>query len=112
MPLGGGFETRLRALLNRLGEPRQNRHMRTERCRRRQLPLVLDDRLENRIAGLGMPALVVRGTRDPIVSSAWARLLAERAQGEVVEVPGPHVVMYTAPERVAAAILRRVGGPA
>jgi pimeloyl-ACP methyl ester carboxylesterase len=78
----------------------------------RQLPLVLDDRLENRIAGLGMPALVVRGTRDPIVSSAWARLLAERAQGEVVEVPGPHVVMYTAPERVAAAILRRVGGPA
>jgi pimeloyl-ACP methyl ester carboxylesterase len=78
----------------------------------RQLPLVLDDRLENRVAGLGIPVLVVRGARDPIVSGVWAQLLAERAQGDSIEVPGPHVVMYTSPERVAAAILRRVGGPA
>src|SRR5690606_20336429 len=71
----------------------------------RQLPLVLRDRLEERIALVEAPVLVVRGTRDPIVSQAWSRLLAERAGGQVVEVPGPHVVMYPSPEPVAAAIV-------
>lgn len=71
----------------------------------RQLPLVLDDRLEQRIASVSAPVFVVRGTRDPIVSKAWAGLLAERAGGGRLEVPGPHVVMYIAPDAVAAAIL-------
>jgi pimeloyl-ACP methyl ester carboxylesterase len=79
----------------------------------RQLPLVLDDALDERIAGVDIPMLVVRGTRDPIVSSPWARLLADRAAGALVEVPGPHVVMYTAPDAVANAILLHgVGGRA
>jgi pimeloyl-ACP methyl ester carboxylesterase len=79
----------------------------------RQLPLVLDDALEQRIAGHGVPVLVLRGTHDPIVSSSWARLLAARAGSEAVEVPGPHTVMYTAPDAVAAAITRHgVGGRA
>lgn len=71
----------------------------------RQLPLVLRDRLEERVALVEAPVLVVRGTRDPIVSHAWSCLLAERAGGQVVEVPGPHVVMYPSPEPVAAAIV-------
>lgn len=75
----------------------------------RQLPHLLHDRLEGRIAGLPVPVLVVRGTRDPIVSLSWTRLLAERAGGEALEVPGPHVVMYTAPEAVAAAIVAAGG---
>lgn len=76
----------------------------------RQLRLVLDDRLEQRVNGLDTPVLVIRGDRDPIVSRAWTRLLAERSGGAAVEVPGPHVVMYTAPDAVAGQIVRRAAG--
>lgn len=78
----------------------------------RQLPLALDDRLEQRVARLTLPVLVVHGTNDPIVSRQWSRLLAERAEGALVEVPGPHVVMYPSPEAVAAAVLEHGRGPA
>jgi len=71
----------------------------------RQLPHLLRDRLEERIAGVPVPVRVVRGTRDPIVSQPWARLLARRAGGDALEIAGPHVVMYTSPEAVAAAIV-------
>ncbi len=71
----------------------------------RQLPLVLEDALEDRVADARVPMIVVRGDRDPIVSREWARELAARASAHHVEVPGPHVVQYTAPEAVADAIV-------
>ncbi|QNO36686.1 alpha/beta fold hydrolase [Protaetiibacter sp. SSC-01] len=70
----------------------------------RQLSLVLDDALEERVGGLSMPVVVVRGDRDPIVSGKWGRTLAARAAAPYVEVPGPHVVQYTNPDAVARAV--------
>jgi len=84
----------------------------------RQLPLVLDDRLEERIARVSGSVLLLRGADDVIVGRDWLALLAERSGATAVEVPGPHVVMYTDPDAVAAAIVLHargehpVGGPA
>ncbi len=72
----------------------------------RQLPLVLDDSLEERVVGLDVPVLIVRGDDDPIVSGEWVRELAARAEAPLVEVDGPHVVQYTNPDAVARAIER------
>jgi pimeloyl-ACP methyl ester carboxylesterase len=71
----------------------------------RQMPHMLADRLEDRVAGLVAPVLVINGDRDPIVSSAWARELAAMTPGaRFTEVHGPHVIMHTDPEMVAAHI--------
>jgi pimeloyl-ACP methyl ester carboxylesterase len=84
----------------------------------RQLSLVLDDRLEERIARVPGRILLMRGDDDVIVGRDWLALLAARSGAAAVEVPGPHVVMYTDPDAVAAAIVRHargqhpVGGPA
>lgn len=78
----------------------------------RQLGHMLAYPLEDRVAGLGMPVLIVRGTRDPIAGRAWCRRLRDRARaGTLVEVRGPHVVLHTAARSVASAI-RRVADPA
>lgn len=69
----------------------------------RQLPLMLADRLETRIAALRARVLVVNGDRDPIVAGGWARRLARLASAaEFREVTGPHVIMHTDPVMVAA----------
>lgn len=72
----------------------------------RQFPNLLDDPLEERMARVTARTLVVNGDRDPIVSEAWARRIAGLAPaGEFHEVHGPHVIMHTAPEMVAAHIV-------
>lgn len=65
---------------------------------------LLDHPLEDRLAAFPRPALVVRGTRDPIVSHDWARALADRLpQGRLAEVEGvAHTMNYFAPEKLAA----------
>lgn len=78
----------------------------------RQLRHMLAYPLEDRIAELGMPVLIVRGTRDPIAGLSWCRRLRDRARmGTLVEVRGPHVVLHTAARSVASAI-RRMADPA
>lgn len=77
---------------------RQSRHM-------------LGYRIEDRIADLTMPVLVVRGGADPISGVRWNRLLRDRAgQGRLVHIPGHHhVVQHSAPRAVASAIRDFVG---
>jgi pimeloyl-ACP methyl ester carboxylesterase len=63
--------------------------------------------LEDRIAAVAAPVLVVRGEADPIAPSDWAGEVAGRAaHGEVAVVAGAgHGVHWRAPEDLAGAIL-------
>ena len=59
----------------------------------------LEDRIEEKLPHVRVPALVVRGSRDPIVPQRWAeeatRLLP---LGRLAVIPGaPHTVVYDAP---------------
>jgi pimeloyl-ACP methyl ester carboxylesterase len=60
--------------------------------------------LEAALPRITVPALVARGTRDPICRHDWAvRLAALLPAGRLAEVPGaPHVEMWANPGMVAA----------
>ena len=62
--------------------------------------------IEERIADLSVPVLVVRGGNDPVAGLDWCRRLRDRAHdGSLVIVPGcRHVVQFAAPRAVASAI--------
>ena len=71
--------------------------------------------IENRLTEVGIPALVLRGTRDPVVPRAWASRAADLLpQGRLIEVAGAaHIMNFHAPERFARIVRRYVGlGPA
>lgn len=70
------------------------------------VPSMLDYDLEAAAASIAVPAVVVRGTRDPIARHGWAaRVASLLPAGRLVEVPGaPHVVMWSRPDAVAEAI--------
>ena len=72
----------------------------------RQLRHMLAYPIEQRVAVLTMPVLVLRGGNDPIAGLDWCRRLRDRAQtGTLVVVPGDrHVVQFSAPAAVASAI--------
>lgn len=72
-----------------------------------QLRPMLDYALEERVARLTVPLLVIRGERDPIAGPAWCRLLRDRAPVAVlVRIPGgAHNAQCSAPRAVAAAII-------
>ncbi|RFA13565.1 hypothetical protein B7R22_12970 [Subtercola boreus] len=63
--------------------------------------------LRERLSGVRVPVLVVRGTDDPIARHEWCAAVAGSVPGtRLVEVCGQrHVVHLTAPRRVAAHIL-------
>ena len=66
----------------------------------------LRDRIELKLPRLSRPTLVVRGSRDALVSARWAkevtRLLPD---GRLIVIPGAaHAVSYNAPEALAQAI--------
>lgn len=71
-----------------------------------ELPVMMSYPTEERIAEVTAPILVLRGSRDPVASRDWCRLLAHRAlAGEFREIPGRgHVVQYAGAGRVAEAI--------
>src|SRR5215207_5694144 len=77
---------------------------------------MLADRIEEKLPHVRVPALVVRGSRDPIVPQRWAeeaaRLLPE---GWLVVMPGvAHTANYDAPSefsRVVLAFLDEKGRP-
>ena len=80
-----------------------------------ELPVMMRYPLEERLAGVNQPVLVLRGTKDPIARRAWcAKLAAVAPQGTVAEVLGQgHVFQHTAPAIAAGAIrgwVRAVNG--
>ncbi len=64
------------------------------------------DPIEERLAAVGVPVTVVRGTRDRLCRADWAlRVAAAAPRGRVVEVPGAaHVTVQTHPDEVAAVL--------
>lgn len=71
----------------------------------RQLPNLLEDRIEERLPDMRQPTLVLRGDRDPIVPRAWAeRIAGLLPNGSFAEVKGPHVIMHSDPARTAGLI--------
>ncbi|MGV3712210.1 alpha/beta fold hydrolase [Pseudolysinimonas sp.] len=75
----------------------------------RQMRHMLADRPEDRVGEHRAHTLVVNGDRDPIVSTTWARRLADaHPDGEFHEVRGPHVIMHTEPATIAQHIVRFV----
>lgn len=63
--------------------------------------------MAERLSGLEMPVLVVRGARDFLVPASWAESVARLApQGRLVTVPGAaHGMNYSHPQELTAAVL-------
>ncbi|MGN6409117.1 MAG: alpha/beta fold hydrolase, partial [Curtobacterium sp.] len=71
-----------------------------------ELRPMLRYRLEDTIADVSQPVLVVRGTEDPIARHDWsARVATTARRGALVELPGPHHVQ----ERQPVAFAQLVG---
>lgn len=62
----------------------------------------LADRIEAKLPLIQAPALVVRGSRDPIVPGRWAEEAARLLpRGRLAVIPGaPHAVNYSAPDEL------------
>jgi pimeloyl-ACP methyl ester carboxylesterase len=86
----------------------------TFRTRRRAVSryflATLEHHLETRVPLVGVPMLVIRGARDPLVSRRWATSLAAAApQGRFVELPGAaHATHHGRPRRVAHLLLEEI----
>lgn len=71
----------------------------------RQIPHMLGDRIEVRLARIATPSLIVVGDRDPIVPHDWAEKAATLLEnGRLEVVPGAHVIMFTAAAEIAGLI--------
>ena len=71
------------------------------------------DPVEQKLARVRAPTLVVRGDRDPIVPRTWAEEVATLSRGRLVEVPGAaHAVNYNAPDALARLTLDFLDEPA
>lgn len=64
------------------------------------------DRIEEKLPRIIEPVLIVRGSRDPIVTDAWVRLLAAtRPATRLVTIPGaPHAANFSAADAFVAVI--------
>lgn len=64
---------------------------------------LLHDRLERTLPHVSAPTVVVRGSRDPLVSHLWAREVADALpDGRLIEVPGAgHALNFSAPRALA-----------
>lgn len=77
---------------------------------------MLDDHIEHKLPGITQPALLLRGSRDPIVPQRWleqASRLMPDARWDVVD-PGAHIVHFTLPQSVGLLIrefLADIGWP-
>lgn len=71
------------------------------------------DRVEETLARVHVPTLVVRGERDAIVPRAWAReVAATLPRGRLTEVAGaPHAVNFAAPEALARLVVGFLAEP-
>lgn len=68
--------------------------------------VALRDRIEERLPAVGVPTLVIRGGRDPLVPQEWAEaVVALLPQGHLVTIPGSgHVVHFAAPDAFVDAV--------
>lgn len=77
----------------------------------REFRHALDDPVEARMRLVEAPVLVLRGTHDPIAPAGWAERLASLApRGTFEEMPGPHVLNWSAAEPLAARVDAFVAG--
>jgi pimeloyl-ACP methyl ester carboxylesterase len=66
----------------------------------------LEDPIEAKLPRLAMPALVVRGERDPIAPQRWAEEVARLLpRGRLHVIPGGHALNYSKPEALLEAVL-------
>lgn len=79
-----------------------------------ELPVMLGYRLDDQLARVDQPVLILRGSRDVIANRTWCGRLAKAARrGFLVEIPGhPHAVHRGGYRRVGEAILRFAGSVA
>ena len=67
---------------------------------------MLEYRTDLRLRQVTAPTLVLRGDRDPVSHREWAEHLAAQSAGiRLAEVPGRHLVQFSAPAATAAAIV-------
>jgi 2-hydroxy-6-oxonona-2,4-dienedioate hydrolase len=68
--------------------------------------LALVDHIEEQLPHIRAPALVVRGTRDPLVPQEWAeQVVGLLSRGRLAVVPGgPHGLNYTKPDELVLLI--------
>ena len=71
----------------------------------------LEDRIEEKLPQVRVPALVVRGSRDPLVPQRWAEEVSDLLpMGRLVVIPGaPHTVVYDAPLELTRVLLPFLG---
>ncbi|RFU20411.1 alpha/beta fold hydrolase [Geodermatophilus marinus] len=62
----------------------------------------LADRIEEQVARLDVPLLVIRAEDDRLTTDRWVRALAASAGGELVTVPGAHAFLWLDPEAWSA----------
>lgn len=71
----------------------------------RMFRYALDDPIEERLPGVGVPALVVHGSRDPISPRPWAEEVARLLpRGRLVVIPAAHAANFSAPADLAREI--------
>lgn len=77
----------------------------------KNLRVMMDYRIEERIAGVTAPVLVIRGANDPVAPTDWCRQLAARATtAQFLEIEGTgHVVQHNRAVEVAESILAFAG---
>jgi pimeloyl-ACP methyl ester carboxylesterase len=62
----------------------------------------LSDRIEEQVARLRMPVLVIRAEDDRLTTERWVRDLAASARGDLVTVRGAHAFLWLDPEAWSA----------
>ncbi|RZU32557.1 alpha/beta hydrolase family protein [Blastococcus saxobsidens] len=64
------------------------------------------DRIDGRLARVGVPVVVVRGTRDALCPADWSgRVCAAAPRGRLVELSGAaHMTVQTHPAEIAAVV--------
>ena len=69
------------------------------------------DPFVEKLRGLRLPLLVVRGSRDPIAPEAWTKKIASLVPGarHATISGGPHAINFNNPKELAALILAFVG---
>ncbi len=77
----------------------------------KNLRVMMDYRIEEKIGGVTAPVLVVRGSNDPVAPADWCRRLTARATtAQFREIEGTgHVVQHTRAAEVAESILAFAG---